>query len=417
MIISRRRTAVAGGLAAAAIVPGAALMSGAALTSGAPTVSAAPAAAHSTVWRPYQTPVREDASLTSVAATGRDNAWAAGFTVPDTVPESAGRSARAPQRAEMRESLSAEECWSADSFPSLMLRWDGRAWRNIAVPRLGRINSVSATRRNDAWAAADCGLSHWNGRTWAAAPYAAVPGAQQTAVGAVASSGPDNTWLVGDFSSGGRFGSFVQRWDGRRWTNIPLPALGMGDDFSLKTVDVRGPVDVWAVGVDYSGNDRHPERLILLHWNGRSWERLAEPASDQWTKRPASVRILASNDVWVTGWTKLRPDGDEPRHPLMLHWDGRAWGTAAFPDGQGELSGLTRWSGGLLAVGDTFSPASPSYGMYALRWNGERWTRDTVPAQGTGSLSSVAAVPGGGVWTVGAVGDDPHPRAFIARRE
>lgn len=62
----------------------------------------------------------------------------------------------------------------------------------------------------------------------------------------------------------------------------------------------------------------------------------------------------------MTGWTKLGPDGDEPRRPLALHWDGRAWTIAALPDGHGELSGLTRWNGGLLAVGDTFSPASPS---------------------------------------------------------
>lgn len=49
--------------------------------------------------------------------------------------------------------------------------------------------------------------------------------------------------------------------------------------------------------------------------------------------------------------------------------------------------------------------------MCTLHWDGKRWSRGTVPQDGDGGLISAAAIPGGGLWAVGAT--DGHHRALV----
>jgi hypothetical protein len=85
------------------------------------------------------------------------------------------------------------------------------------------------------------------------------------------------------------------------------------------------------------------------------------------------------------------------------------------PDGGGELMDVAVSGGQALAVGDTFSPSEPNYTMYALRRTTSGWQRESVPVTGMASLSGLAPIPGGGLWSLGATGDDQHMRPLIAR--
>jgi hypothetical protein len=355
-------------------------------------------------WQLFEVPLQGRANLVSVTAAGGNAAWAAGFLVADSGP--------GPIPAEAASSD--DECSGRDSFPSLMLRWDGREWRRDPVPKVGRVNHVSASSARDVWASADCGLLHWDGRSWTAVPYAAVP-AQQSGNGAIEAVGPADAWLAGgtyDTTTEVMRG-FVQRWDGRQWRNVPLPDLG--DHFSLDAIDARGPRDVWVAGTDLTDGDVHREHLLLLHWNGRFWKRVPEPATGEWTNRLTRVRIAAGGDVWVSGWGKRAPGGDEIRRPLLLHWNGREWTAVKVPGSRGELMDVAVSGKQALAVGDTFTPSEPDYTMYALRRTETGWQRASVPVQGMASLSGLAPIPGGGLWGVGAAGDGEHMRPVIAR--
>lgn len=357
-------------------------------------------------WRLFDVPVQEKANLLSVTAVGRDAAWAAGFVVDESGP--------GPRPPETMSSD--DECFGRDAFPSLVLRWDGREWRREPVPKVGRVNHVSASSARDVWASADCGLLHWDGKSWASVPFAAVP-AQQSANGAVKAVGPANAWLAG-----GTYDSttevtrgFVQRYDGRQWRNVQLPDLG--DNFSLDAIDARGPRNVWVAGTDYTDGDVQPEHLLILHWNGRSWRRLPEPATGEWTNRLTRVRMAAGGNVWVSGWGKRAPGWDEIRRPLLLHWNGRKWASTKVPDGRGELMDVAVSGKQALAVGDTFTPSESDYTMYALRRTMTGWQRTPVPVQGMASIEGLAPIPGGGLWGVGVAGDDEHMRPVIARWE
>jgi hypothetical protein len=125
--------------------------------------------------------------------------------------------------------------------------------------------------------------------------------------------------------------------------------------------------------------------------------------------------MVAGDDVWVSGWGKRAPGGEEIRRPLLLHWNGHRWASAKVPDGPGELMDVAVSGGRALAVGDTFSPSEPDYTMYVLRRTASGWRTDAAPAAGTASLFGLAPVPGGGLWSVGTTGDDQHLRPLIAR--
>ncbi|MFB9834745.1 hypothetical protein [Actinoallomurus acaciae] len=363
-------------------------------------------------WQVFDVPVQGSVSLLSVTATGRDDAWAGGLLVNPRRPPS---SPQTPGFRRLAEDPSDDTCnFAKGMFTSVMLHWDGRSWQPTPVPQVARINFLSASSPKDAWASSDCGLLHWDGQKWTSIPYAPVP-VQQVSTGAIKAVSAKEAWLAGSTydNTTQAMGGFVQRWDGRRWRNVPLPDLG--DDFSLDGIDARGPRDVWAVGTDYTGNDAHPERLLLLHWNGRTWKRLPEPATAESTQRLTRVRMVTGNDVWVSGWSKTTPGGEAIRHPLLLHWNGRKWAGAKVPDERGELMDVAVSGGQALAVGDTVTPSEPDYTMYALRQAAHGWRTESVPVAGRASLTGLAPIPGGGMWSVGATGDDPDMGPVIAR--
>jgi hypothetical protein len=382
-----------------------------ALAIGAPVALAAPIKP-GFGWHRSGIPVKGMANLTSVVSPTRTQAWASGFKVSSLVGHPSTE--RGDLAGTVARRSAVDICQEERKmFPTLMLRWNGHRWSSVTMPTVGRIDFLTATGGNDVWATADCAMLHWDGRRWTSMSYPTIPGAQQSSAELVGADGPKDAWLIGGTydSSTGVSRGYLQRWNGRQWRPMALPDLG--DNWELSSMAVRNAHDVWVTGTDFTGNDQHPEHLLLLHWNGRTWQRAKEPAiSNRWTRRVAAVRALSANDVWVVGQGQAGKGGN--RLPIMLHWNGRAWSSTPVPDGYGEVHDLVKNGRSLWAVGDTDMP----YEMYTLRWNGKRWSRGSVPQDGDGGLNGAAAIPGGGLWTVGATGDsnkDNGPYPFLAR--
>lgn len=366
-------------------------------------------AAGSPGWRLYKVPVTGPAVPITVIAPGRDDAWAAGTTLTaQGAPAPAPAPSASVTGGTVRQAATTS-CADAGSLGSLMLSWHGTSWYRVKVPDLGRINYLSATGPADIWASADCGLLHWNGRSWAQVTLPQHQSNLGTFPWPVAAYRPDDAWLAGTTynSVTSQASGFVDHWNGRAWQKISLPALSM--DYSLTGIAVTGPSSVWIAGTDYTGDDvspARPEGLILLHWNGRSWTRTPAPVTGMWTQRVTGLTAISPTNVWMTGWGKVAPAGNQTRHPLALHWDGHRWSNTLMPAGSGELYQIARAGTQLWAVGDEFGPTQSSAGI--LRWTGSRWVHAAVPVQGNqGSLAAVAARPGGGLWTVGNLGPTP----------
>ena len=242
--------------------------------------------------------------------------------------------------------VSATDIWAVGAGPDndapLIIHWDGTRWTQFPSPlpsgmQQAALSSVTAVSANDAWAT---GFSfgagqgqgqftlteHWDGSRWAqvASPSPGSPGgfSQLNSVSAVSAS---DIWTVGTAigAAASHFGSLIEHWDGRSWTQVPSPSLG--PDTTLQSVSAASASDVWAVGFT-DDEARESSATLIDHWDGSSWTRVYSPDPGT-TPRLFAVYAVSASNVWAAGATS------GPSGPVVLHWDGRTWSQAVAPAG------------------------------------------------------------------------------------
>jgi hypothetical protein len=130
-----------------------------------------------------------------------------------------------------------------------------------------------------------------------------------------------------------RTGVHVQRWDGKRWLELPAP------DIDVLAMHGTAPDLVYAVGA----------RGGISHWTGRSWRRVASPVSENLV----SIFVASGDEQYATGhrgsllegsasgWGKVAggPIADWPLH-AVAKWKGELW-VAGGPAGLLRRVGAT----------------------------------------------------------------------------
>jgi hypothetical protein len=205
-----------------------------------------------------------------------------------------------------------------------------------------------------------------------------VPDGFLTSVAAVSAR---DAWAVGgsiDYSTG-----LITRWNGARWSVYATPPN------TLTGVAARSATDVWAVG-----------GTLAMHWNGRSWTRVATPALKGGLGLSA-VAVTSSDNAWAVGQAGQAPGSTSPASPLVVHWNGRRWAVqpSQSPPGGGKFNAVSAVSGGIAwAVGSAGSQT------LAEHWNGTRWSRwasPNVPGATASSFNSVVMISANNAWAVG----------------
>lgn len=293
----------------------------------------------------------------------------------------------------------------------LIEHWTGGpSWAIVPVPSVGTdvfLNSVSAASATDIWAVGTDGggstatavMLHWDGTSWTQKP---VPGAGNTALGAVAAVSARNVWAAG--TSNGQ--ALLLHYDGTGWTPSPLPALTPAPDpgdsqfAGISGLDAISSSDVWAVGsVQASGQ----ENTLALHWDGTGWTQASTPPSNGTAQNFLSaVSASSPGDAWAVGTTR----SGSTRSTLTLHWDGHSWATVPSPNPGGVFNQLFDVASispaSALAVGIIADTTGPSRAV-ALHWDGQHWTQiPSLNPGGGANLFGVAAGPAG-VWAAGEI--------------
>jgi hypothetical protein len=107
----------------------------------------------------------------------------------------------------------------------------------------------------------------------------------------IAAISPQDVWTVGDYIGTQGFNQvLIERWNGKRWINVPSPNPGPARSF-LQGVAAVSSTDVWAVGGTNSANWADPGTLIE-HWEGTSRSILPSTAGTL-----EGVSVLSSNNV------------------------------------------------------------------------------------------------------------------------
>jgi hypothetical protein len=308
---------------------------------------------------------------------------------------------------------------------TLIRHWNGRTWSMVASPNPGAdwdyLQSVSADSAADAWAVGEASLrldpnteisgtliEHWNGRTWVTVPSPS-PGISDNALFGVSAISATSAWAVGDYQGGtGIHQALILHWNGKAWARVSAPALGRSGG-TLLAVRAVSAASAWAVG-EYV-NAASMEVTLILHWNGKTWTKVPSPSPVNALSGLAGISVVSAGSAWATGASCLSACGEagEVDRTLILHWNGKAWTTAARP-ARGQLTAVSAatatsaWAAGSYCVSACGLDGEVDHTLIE-HWNGKTWT--TAASRAGGQLSAVSAASATSAWAVGFSGSRP----------
>jgi hypothetical protein len=359
---------------AGAVVAAALALTGLAFTSAAASSAAqaapAPAAAHPAAagWHIVkQVHNGPFGGFTTVITVGRTGGWAFNQgPVPTAWRRSGSTWTQVPFPGKPNEvvvaagATSPTDVWAftAGGAQSQALRWNGRTWtvqRNFAQ-QIGGAVVISST---DIWVfgqpyfpGTGLGAWHYNGRTWSrVASGAGLQGGSALSA--------NNIWAVD--------GSDVAHWNGSGWSRTSvshlLPAKQALNGPLLTGIFAESANSVYAIGNGGLQDEGGP--LVILHWNGKQWSKVAE-GNFGFGTQPLQQ---ASPDGH--GGLLLPMPGVDGQKSYLLHYrPGHPLSEASLPDGPNGISietvALIPGSNGLLAGGDTHAADKPGTNVVAV---------------------------------------------------
>jgi hypothetical protein len=258
-----------------------------------------------THWRSEPNPGPAGSELHGVSATGPANVWAVG---------SSG---------------------GAPSSNTLILHWNGTRWRQMPSTA-GTLSGVTAISPTNAWAVGttnngDTLILHWNGRTWqqTSSPSVGTDQGLASFLDGVAFSSGHVVWAVGsgDNCGCGPGKSLIERWNGKRWSQVRTSTLS--GNMNLSGVASLASGRAWAVG--QRGGGISPTSSVVARWNGSRWVLVPIPRLGGSHGGLFAVTATSRSDAWAVGWetdgSRTVAGGPDTANPdiLILHWNGSAW--------------------------------------------------------------------------------------------
>jgi len=267
---------------------------------------------------------------------------------------------------------------------SLAESWNGTAWRvHPAVSPPGA--NASQLAADSCWSARSCvavgfyassatavdALAEtWDGSRWRITSTPNPRGARASGLESVSCTGPRSCMAVGiTYGRLGRSRPLAERWDGTRWTLVPVPVPAHGSRFALYGVSCSGPGACTAVGF-YDGTGGRATALAE-RWDGVRWTVQALPMAAKRTWL-FGVSCPSAGHCEAAGYLN-RGSGDAD--PLAEGWNGARWSAQPVPLPAGSPGGtfdaVSCSSPRACAAGGAgFSSNGEPLGE---RWNGTRW--------------------------------------------
>lgn len=231
--------------------------------------------------------------------------------------------------------------------------WNGRAWRDVAVPAglPGEIREASATTVSNTWAVGDSDSAsrgsyalRWNGRKWVVAHQWATG-----VVSGVTATGRNKAWVFSDNRRDAGVGTW--HFDGRQWTQVQLP-------YSIERASAVSARDIWAIG-----NDSSDSFKVIAHYDGTAWTQVptgdALPDDIRGDEGEPSQQVFLSDVVavsakqaWVTGTVSRTDDAGTTELPVAARWDGNRWQKVDVPGSWRPRVAAADGRGGLWISGD-----------------------------------------------------------------
>ena len=319
---------------------------------------------------------------------------------------------------------SPSDAWAVGSFlpPSgdgtilqtLGEHFDGKRWTAFSLPDVGpNINSlfaVSMLPSGETWTVGyfvDASfhektlVEHFDGSTWTVV-RAPSPGARQNILYGVAAIAENDVWAVGGFQDGkDTWHPLAMHWDGRSWTQVAAAEPGAtGNVFYAVSSSKDG---VFATG--QQAGTHFPGKSLVEQWDGGVWHVVSTPADPGGTDislgiaaSGSTVSIVGDRESSLAPYTTfVATGGDTGLDPVS---------TPNAGAGENDLfSAATARDGSTWAVGWLIDPSSGNHDTLVEHGVNGVWSvvdsPNPNPSLGDNGLSSIAHIPGGGLWAVG----------------
>jgi hypothetical protein len=164
---------------------------------------------------------------------------------------------------------------------------------------------------------------------------------------------------------------------------VPTGPAGAVVEFDGYLHDVSCATTKACVAVGYRMTPSGPRIPVSFHWNGSSWGRKVVPSpADSAQVELTGVACISSSTCEAVGY-KVRQSNSFFADMFAVRWNGSAWSLQGIP----ALPVNT--TSALNAISCSAAPACTAVGYreaagvkhpLAERWNGSRWTRQTLPA-------------------------------------
>jgi hypothetical protein len=236
----------------------------------------------------------------------------------------------------------------------------------------------------------------WNGRRWVPV---ALPARLRGVIGpwgldsGIYTTSPSDTWFFPVLPDRMTAVQYALRWNGSAWTISEVTA---GPDLVLDAA-VFSRKDVWAFG---EAGEYGP--AVVRRWNGAAWRTVSVPVG-----MPVTVDGVAPDDIWALGVSRATVHRVH-QAIIAMHWNGRAWSAPRLPAFPPVRRGYPWVATAITAAGPRdawvaetpavnqqtgFSPA----GLILLHWNGSAW-RTVVTSRKLGGVTGLARDGHGGLW-------------------
>jgi hypothetical protein len=297
--------------------------------------------------------------------------------------------------------------------------FDGTRWTAYPLPNVGSnlnaLFSVSELPSGETWAVGyyvDAHYSqhtlteHFDGTTWTVVPSPS-PGARQNILYGVAALSSSDVWAVGGSEdAGGTWHALAEHWDGDKWRIVPAVDAGSTGNV-FYSISASSSRSVFAVGIQ--AGTSFPSKALAEQWDGEEWEIVSTPTDPGGTDvvlgvtaSGSSVTLVGDRESSTAPYTTLVASGGEDGVSLTA--------TPNSPLGENDLfSATTAADGTTWAVGWVLDLSTGNHVTITEDGVNGSWSIVRSPnpnvANGDDGLSSVTAIPGGGLWAVGVSTD------------
>lgn len=293
---------------------------------------------------------------------------------------------------------------------------DGHRWSSVSSPNANAgenyLLDVTCVSESDCWSVgyskvgivSSSLIEHWDGTSWEIVASPNPISANYSFLYSVTCVSSTQCWTVGTYNNGSVFQTLIERWDGTSWTIVASPNSSTTRDAILYAVTCVSSSDCWTVG--YSTNETYYAQTFVERWNGTRWTIVASPnATTIQANFLYGVTCVATADCWAVGY--IYTNSGTTFQTLIEHWDGISWSIVespnTLPTQSNVLYGVT-----CVSATDCWAVGSYNNGIaeqtLTQRWDGISWVTVASPSTSTTQTNvfkTVTCISASDCWGVG----------------